>query len=615
MKRFLTTLVILLVVVVVGLTALVMLVNPNDFRQYLVEKVEKKSGYQLEFKGDMRWHVLPRLSIITGPISVTAPNANQPVLSAENMRLDVELWPLISHRLSIQQIVLDGAVIRHTPESEPQISDNSPIAPAGNQPVSETTEKSKWLLDIEKIEVSNSLVIWKTKNDEYNLRNIDLSLKKSDDQKIAAKFSGNLNKNQQELNFNARADIDLSQLSRQVSGQLTQFDYTFTGVDLPEGGISGQVTTDFIYNKDDIASASLNNIAINANDSELTGKITATLGNIPDINVKLSSGTLNLDKLLGAAHSSDKTETVIETENPARVGVKPVISGKQGQKYDLSNLKSFTAEINVGIENLIYRGMPVSGVKFSAQNQAPLLTVSQLEGKAFGGQFSLPLTINYSDIPAKVTAKPDFKNINLTPLLKAFNMPEKLSGIVSINATLSGPGYDDNAVKNLWQGPINFSLQNARLAGLNIPLLIQQSISRVTDKINAPVNSGNYTTVELFTVNGRLNKGTMNIVSMNATSELISITGQGWANIPEETLDVNLGVQITKGWAGDSRFIQQLQSMTIPLRIYGGWDSLQYQLNVEKLIRNELRIQAKEALGNFLKKEEKKGLNDLLNAF
>lgn len=42
MKRFLTTLIILLVVVVAGLTALVMLVNPNDFRGYLVQQVEKK---------------------------------------------------------------------------------------------------------------------------------------------------------------------------------------------------------------------------------------------------------------------------------------------------------------------------------------------------------------------------------------------------------------------------------------------------------------------------------------------------------------------------------------------------------------------------------------------
>lgn len=42
MKRFLTTLIILLVVIVAGLTTLVMLVNPNDFRHYIVEQVEKK---------------------------------------------------------------------------------------------------------------------------------------------------------------------------------------------------------------------------------------------------------------------------------------------------------------------------------------------------------------------------------------------------------------------------------------------------------------------------------------------------------------------------------------------------------------------------------------------
>lgn len=612
MKRFLTTLVILLVVVVVGLTALVMLVNPNDFRQYLVEKVEQKSGYQLAFKGDMRWHVWPTLSIITGSVSVTAPNADQPVLSAENMRLDVDLWPLLSHRLSVKQIVIDGAVIRQTPESEPQISSNSPIAPAGSQPTPTPTEKSNWLLDIEKVEVSNSLVIWKTKNDEYNLRNINLSLKKSDDRKITAQFSGNLNKNQQELTFDGQADIDLSQLSRQISGQLTQFDYTFTGVDLPEGGISGQFTSDFLYSKDDIAKATLNNIMIKANDSELTGNVSAVLGNIPDVNVDLSSSILNLDNLLGTPVSSVKKDA--QTDNPPRIGVKPVISGKEKQQYDLSNLNNFTADINVAVTNLTYRGMAVSNVRFSAQNKAPLLTVSQLEGQAFGGHFALPVTVNYRDIPAQVSAVPNIQNINLTPLLKAFNMPEKLSGIVSIQADLSGVGYDDYAVKNLWQGPINFNLKNARLAGLNIPLLIQQSVSRVTNKINAPTNTGNYTEVELFTVNGRLNKGTLNIASLTATSELVSISGQGWANIPAETLDVNLGVQISKGWGGDSRFIQQLQSMTIPLRIYGGWNNLQYQLNVEKLIRNELRTQAKEALRNLLKKEEKTGLNDLLNA-
>ena len=43
MRRVLTTLMILLVVLVAGLSALVLLVNPNDFRAYMVRQVEARS--------------------------------------------------------------------------------------------------------------------------------------------------------------------------------------------------------------------------------------------------------------------------------------------------------------------------------------------------------------------------------------------------------------------------------------------------------------------------------------------------------------------------------------------------------------------------------------------
>ena len=75
MRRVLTTLMILLVVLVAGLSALVLLVNPNDFRDYMVRQVESRSGYQLKLDEPLRWHVWPRLSILSGRMSLTAPGA------------------------------------------------------------------------------------------------------------------------------------------------------------------------------------------------------------------------------------------------------------------------------------------------------------------------------------------------------------------------------------------------------------------------------------------------------------------------------------------------------------------------------------------------------------
>ena len=95
MRRILTTLMILLAVVVAGLTALVLLVNPNDFRAYMVKEVADRSGYQLELDGPLRWHVWPQLSILSGRMTLTARGAEEPVIRADNMRLDVALLPLL----------------------------------------------------------------------------------------------------------------------------------------------------------------------------------------------------------------------------------------------------------------------------------------------------------------------------------------------------------------------------------------------------------------------------------------------------------------------------------------------------------------------------------------
>jgi len=73
MRRVLTTLMILLVVLVAGLSALVLLVNPNDFRDYMVRQVESRSGYQLKLDEPLRWHVWPRLPVEHGGAGVTLP--------------------------------------------------------------------------------------------------------------------------------------------------------------------------------------------------------------------------------------------------------------------------------------------------------------------------------------------------------------------------------------------------------------------------------------------------------------------------------------------------------------------------------------------------------------
>jgi AsmA protein len=48
------------------------------------------------------------------------------------MRLDVALIPLISHQLQVKQVMLKGAVIQLTPQTEAVRDASAPVAPREN---------------------------------------------------------------------------------------------------------------------------------------------------------------------------------------------------------------------------------------------------------------------------------------------------------------------------------------------------------------------------------------------------------------------------------------------------------------------------------------------------
>lgn len=131
------------------------------------------------------------------------PGATKPAISADNMRLDVSLWPLISHQLSVEQIVISGAVLRSTPDSAAKLNQDDPIAPEGLNHISrKNNNASKWLFEINKIKLTDSLLIWQLDNDtQLNMRNIMLSLSRQDDHFINVNFSSNVSKDQQDLTF------------------------------------------------------------------------------------------------------------------------------------------------------------------------------------------------------------------------------------------------------------------------------------------------------------------------------------------------------------------------------------------------------------------------------
>lgn len=225
MRRFLTTLMILLVVLVAGFSALVMLVNPNDFRTYMVQQVAARSGYQLQLDGPLRWHVWPQLSILSGRMALTAKGASEPLVRADNMRLDVALWPLLSHQLSVKQVMLKGAVIQLTPQTEAARNENAPVPPKDNN-LPDVAEDRGWSFDIASLRVADSVLVFQHENDEQvTVRDIRLQMEQDAQHRGAFEFSGRINRDQRDLNLALNGTVDASDYPHNLSAGIQQLSW------------------------------------------------------------------------------------------------------------------------------------------------------------------------------------------------------------------------------------------------------------------------------------------------------------------------------------------------------------------------------------------------------
>lgn len=599
MRRILTTLMILLVVLVAGLSSLVLLVNPNDFRSYMIKQVAERSGYQLELDGSLRWHVWPRLSILSGRMTLTAPGASAPLVRADNMRLDVALLPLLSHQLQVEQVMLKGAVVQLTPETEAIRDQRAPVAPKGTSLPQESGDRG-WSFDIAGLQVIDSVLVFQHESDEQmTVRDIHLQMQQDAGHQATVDFSGRMNRDQRDLSLRFSAAVQAGNYPQSLDAQLSQISWQLQGADLPAQGINGNGSVNVSW-QEDAKTLSFNALNLMANDSTLTGKGSVVLGDKPVWSLNLQSDKLNLDNLL--VRSDILLSGGAQQAQSAPNKPRPVIAnGVNLPPY--SGLKSFDGSLSMTANQIVWRGLPFTHVTLQADNQRGLLHISQLEGSLAGGQLSLPGTLDARSGTPQAEFQPKLDNIEIGSLLKAFNYPINMTGKLSLAGDFSGSVIDANHFRRDWQGQANLELRDTRTEGLNFQQLVQQAVERSTD-VQAQENYDSATRLDELTTDVDLDSGILALSNMKGKSSLMQMTGNGTLDLMKEEGDLQFGIQVTDGWQGQGKLVDILKSTAIPLRVYGKWEALNYSLQVDQILRRQLQNEAKRRLNDWAERNK-----------
>ncbi|HBR1847515.1 TPA: outer membrane assembly protein AsmA [Klebsiella quasipneumoniae subsp. quasipneumoniae] len=600
MRRILTTLMILLAVIVAGLTSLVLLVNPNDFRAYMVHEVAERSGYQLELDGPLRWHVWPQLSILSGRMTLTARGAEEPVIRADNMRLDVALLPLLSHQLQVKQVMLKGAVIQLTPKTEAVRDSAAPVVPHDNT-LPLAPEDRGWSYDVRQLQVADSVLFFQHENGEQvTVRDIRLQMEQDENHRATVDFSGRVNRDQRDLALNFSATVQGGDYPHSLKADFSQLSWQLRGAELPPDGINGQGSLQASW-QEDSKTLRFDNLNLMASGSTLTGNGSVVLGDRPDWSLDLHATTLNLDSLL--ASSSPATDSSASQQGQSQTRpLRPVIADSD-EREDYQSLRGFTGRMALSADQLQWRGLNFTQVQSEISNKQGLLTVSKMQGSLDGGQLSLPGTLDARGDTPRATFQPALQNVEIGSLIKAFNYSLSLTGKLSLTGEFSGARIDADDFRRRWQGQAQIQMTDTRTEGLNFQQLVQQAVERSTN-VRAQENYDNATRLDAVSSQLTLDNGLVTLNRVQGQSDVMAMTGEGQLDLQKENCDMRFNVRVLGGWKGEGKLIDRLKQTAIPLRIYGDWQSLSYSLQVDQILRKQLQDEAKQRLNDWVERNK-----------
>lgn len=594
MRRVVTTLVLLLVVIVAGLGSLVLLVNPNDFKQNLIEEVANESGYKLTITGSLRWHVWPKLSVLGAAITLQAPETKLPLLIANNVRFDVALIPLLSHRLSINQVVLRNAILQMVPDSLASVRSGQVIATnlSDNVPILPSIES----FYIKELALIDSLVVWQDpRGNQVNFRETNLNIKQTHPQQGTFSFSSQINHNQQQLNLSLQGSFDARRYLGGIALLVEEGAYHCSGLALPARGIAGKLAFNGLFSPNDLG-FKISKLQLSANDNQFNGNLNGHLADTPVVSANLHSEQLNINAFFD--NTEFKAPVVASEQRAASQEIDP--------QFNDPWLLGTSINLNLLADEVSWNSLKAKQLQLQTQLLNNKLSLHNLSGQISPGQFVITGSINLQTRPAEIHLSPKLTNFPLNQLLQFVDLPQAFSGQLDLSGRLTSQG---GSVANLLRsglGQMEIKLKAFDSKRLDLNSIVTNAVLRNSDLVEPMDNQ-----VETPELVGsiQLTPGEVKIQQLVGENEKMQLSGKGVVDLTSKRLDVLLAILI-KHWRGNAHLVQLLSSQTVPLRLYGEWDDLHYQMPINEILKTDLHQDLKNRLDHWLNKNSNDGIKN-----
>lgn len=268
-------------------------------------------------------------------------------------------------------------------------------------------------------------------------------------------------------------------------------------------------------------------------------------------------------------------------------------------------------------------------LKMTVRAEKGKLTVNPYVLKIANGIHHGQLQINLQGNISKVTLTQEAKNVDIYSLLSILQKTQKIRGKANTQLKLASEGHSiEQWVRNL-SGTIYVSIEKGYFLGIDLVALLEhskqsaQQLVKTVSGRGVPLNLATFLTAEILewknqkassaelktpfdslTANGSIRKGIIDNSNLKIIHPKYQITGSGAIDLIANTLQYNIAALLisSKKDVAAEKVSDILKNTPLTIRIYGALDNPTIQPDLEKYVRNAIRITPDKIIEQFSEK-------------
>lgn len=567
--------------------------DPNTLKAEIINGVKQQTGRDLVISNQLSWTFLPVLGIPLNGVTLSNPAGltPQPMLDIKVAMLEVALRPLLSQKIEVVRLSLDGVVMHLVTGKDGRSSFDGLIAQdvktkakvnGTTAPAAEPKEGVKGpelaRIDIQDISITNVQI---HRQDALLGQSQTLALERfilhgfSLGTFASFTFKGQYLTSDMNLRSVGAGELNVSRdLALVVVDNLTMT--TAVAADILQANPLTSViklTSQIALDKKQL-SAEISQLSVG--DLQAAGTLTLNYAPpVPKFTVVMQTDELLLDKLLPSAASAEE-------------GASTELSGPAPKEPDLSGLARFDLQLTLAATAVKYAKLAMQNLQLQLNVEHGVLDISSLTADLYQGRLLAKARVDGRRSPATYQFDKQITDVQLHPLLKDAADVDGLAGTATFHLKGSGSSLVMQHVKPHLVANGQLEIRDGVLYGVDLAHMLRQAYATVTGAAPAPKGQAK---TDFSRLSGTffLDNGILTNPDLVVVSPLIQLTGKGTANILNDKLDYKLAASLINVLNNQSAAQPKPAGVTIPLMITGTLQHPEYKLDTKALFNQQLQ--------------------------